>query len=105
MTALFPTPLLLYKQNHGGIEIPTQCMAELESLSLQMDCPEDVAQYIHRVGRTARFTAAGHALLYLTPGEQQMAQQLKVQAPGLLTPSLLFASTIPSSLLQPRQLP
>jgi len=44
---------------------------------LQMDCPEDVAQYIHRVGRTARFTAAGHALLYLTPGEQQMAQQLK----------------------------
>jgi len=44
---------------------------------LQMDCPEDVAQYIHRVGRTARFTSAGHSLLYLTPGEQAMVQQLK----------------------------
>ena len=42
-----------------------------------MDCPEDVPQYIHRVGRTARFTSAGHALMYLTPGEQGMLQQLK----------------------------
>ena len=24
---------------------------------LQVDCPEDVASYIHRVGRTARYTS------------------------------------------------
>ena len=26
---------------------------------LQVDCPEDVASYIHRVGRTARYTSGG----------------------------------------------
>jgi len=35
----------------------------------QLDCPEDVAAYIHRVGRTARYTAAGKALLLLDPSE------------------------------------
>ena len=43
----------------------------------QMDCPEDVAAYIHRVGRTARYMASGHALLLLTPSEAPaMTQQL-----------------------------
>lgn len=36
---------------------------------LQMDCPEDAATYVHRVGRTARFRAKGHALLVLLPSE------------------------------------
>ncbi|KAJ9516034.1 hypothetical protein QJQ45_024447 [Haematococcus lacustris] len=36
---------------------------------LQVDCPEDAAAYIHRVGRTARYLAAGRALLLLTPSE------------------------------------
>ncbi|MEW5308593.1 MAG: hypothetical protein WDW38_000538 [Sanguina aurantia] len=36
---------------------------------LQVDCPEDVATYIHRVGRTARYMAAGRALLLLEPSE------------------------------------
>lgn len=36
---------------------------------LQADCPEDAATYIHRVGRTARYMAAGRALMLLTPGE------------------------------------
>ena len=36
---------------------------------VQLDCPEDSETYIHRVGRTARFRSAGHALLVLLPSE------------------------------------
>eukprot|EP00271_Cylindrocystis_brebissonii_P005654 TRINITY_DN1781_c0_g1_i1.p1 TRINITY_DN1781_c0_g1~~TRINITY_DN1781_c0_g1_i1.p1 ORF type:complete len:902 (-),score=295.52 TRINITY_DN1781_c0_g1_i1:564-2894(-) len=39
---------------------------------VQLDCPEDVATYIHRVGRTARFTATGRSLLFLLPSERAM---------------------------------
>jgi ATP-dependent RNA helicase DDX10/DBP4 len=52
---------------------------------LQLDCPEDAQTYIHRVGRTARFRAKGHALLVLTPTE----------APGMLP--VLSAARIPIS--------
>ena len=38
---------------------------------LQLDCPEDVDQYIHRVGRAARAGRQGSALLLLTPREGQ----------------------------------
>jgi ATP-dependent RNA helicase DDX10/DBP4 len=38
---------------------------------IQVDCPEDVDTYIHRVGRTARYDAAGSALLFLLPSEQE----------------------------------
>ena len=38
---------------------------------LQADCPEDVASYIHRVGRTARYTHSGKGLLLLLPSEQK----------------------------------
>ncbi|KAL2609428.1 hypothetical protein R1flu_028001 [Riccia fluitans] len=44
---------------------------------VQMDCPEDVASYIHRVGRTARYTASGRSLLFLTPSEEAMLEDLK----------------------------
>ncbi|RUS21482.1 hypothetical protein BC937DRAFT_92598 [Endogone sp. FLAS-F59071] len=45
---------------------------------LQLDCPENADTYIHRVGRTARFDAAGQALLFLVPSEEQgMLEQLK----------------------------
>ena len=37
---------------------------------LQVDCPEDIDAYLHRVGRTARFTNAGRALLLLLPTER-----------------------------------
>ena len=37
---------------------------------VQMDCPESTDAYIHRVGRTARFTAGGRALLMLLPSEE-----------------------------------
>jgi ATP-dependent RNA helicase DDX10/DBP4 len=38
---------------------------------IQVDCPEDVDTYIHRVGRTARNNASGHALLMLLPSEHE----------------------------------
>ena len=38
---------------------------------VQLDCPEDADTYIHRVGRTARYDASGHALLFLLPSEEQ----------------------------------
>ncbi|XP_058112217.1 DEAD-box ATP-dependent RNA helicase 32 [Magnolia sinica] len=46
---------------------------------VQVDCPEDTAAYIHRVGRTARFTSEGSSILFLTPSEQEkMLENLKV---------------------------
>lgn len=36
---------------------------------VQLDCPEDTANYIHRVGRTARYNKQGKALLTLLPSE------------------------------------
>ncbi|KAL7549216.1 hypothetical protein ACHAWF_012506 [Thalassiosira exigua] len=45
---------------------------------VQADCPEDVAMYIHRVGRTARYTAGGKALLMVLPQEEEgMTKSLK----------------------------
>ena len=37
---------------------------------LQLDCPEDVTTYIHRVGRTARHTEEGEGILVLTPRQE-----------------------------------
>ena len=37
---------------------------------VQVDCPEDVATYIHRVGRTARYESKGRAVLFLDPSEE-----------------------------------
>lgn len=37
---------------------------------VQVDCPEDVATYIHRVGRTARYESKGRAVLFLEPTEE-----------------------------------
>lgn len=42
---------------------------------IQVDAPEDSAMYIHRVGRTARYTASGRALLLLMPQEEQSVLQ------------------------------
>lgn len=38
---------------------------------VQADCPEDVASYIHRVGRTARYINSGRGLILLVPSEQE----------------------------------
>ncbi|KAF2495953.1 P-loop containing nucleoside triphosphate hydrolase protein [Lophium mytilinum] len=38
---------------------------------VQVDCPEDVDTYIHRVGRTARYERDGKAVLFLAPSEEE----------------------------------
>lgn len=38
---------------------------------VQVDCPEDVDTYIHRVGRTARYERNGRAVLFLDPSEEE----------------------------------
>ncbi|KAJ1720877.1 ATP-dependent RNA helicase dbp4 [Coemansia erecta] len=44
---------------------------------VQLDCPEDCDTYLHRVGRTARYDAAGKGLLLLLPSEApEMARLL-----------------------------
>jgi hypothetical protein len=42
------------------------------------DCPEDVDTYIHRAGRTARYTNGGSSLLLLAPTEKPFLAKLKV---------------------------
>ncbi|KAL3508496.1 hypothetical protein ACH5RR_027897 [Cinchona calisaya] len=44
---------------------------------VQMDCPEDVAAYIHRVGRTARYLSGGRSVLFLMPSEMKMLNKLE----------------------------
>jgi ATP-dependent RNA helicase DDX10/DBP4 len=42
---------------------------------IQLDCPDDVDTYIHRVGRTARYQSEGKALLFLCPSEEKGISQ------------------------------
>ncbi|KAJ1662903.1 ATP-dependent RNA helicase dbp4 [Coemansia sp. RSA 1813] len=47
---------------------------------VQVDCPEDCDTYLHRVGRTARYEAAGKSLLLLLPSEApEMAKILQAR--------------------------
>ncbi|KAL3636767.1 hypothetical protein CASFOL_019066 [Castilleja foliolosa] len=43
---------------------------------VQVDCPDDVATYIHRVGRTARYVSSGKSILFLTTSETKMIEKL-----------------------------
>lgn len=38
---------------------------------VQLDCPDDVDTYIHRVGRTARYQSEGKGLIMLCPSEEE----------------------------------
>ena len=44
---------------------------------IQLDCPDDVDTYIHRVGRTARYQSEGKGLLFLLPSEEAMLRRLE----------------------------
>lgn len=44
---------------------------------VQVDCPEDVPSYIHRVGRTARYTSGGRSVIFLSPSEAKMIVELQ----------------------------
>ena len=62
---------------------------------VQADCPEDVPCYIHRVGRTARYTAEGKGLLLLTPSEMAFAKELTAAKVPLKTMRLNQAKNTP----------
>ena len=47
------------------------------SLLLQYNTPGDPADYVHRVGRTARIGLKGNALLFLTPAEVRENNHIK----------------------------
>ncbi|XP_058742954.1 DEAD-box ATP-dependent RNA helicase 32 [Vicia villosa] len=57
---------------------------------VQVDCPENVASYIHRVGRTARYKSDGKSVLFLLPSETQMIEKLE-------------AAKVPVHLLKPKK--
>merc|ERR1712070_682554 len=45
---------------------------------LQVDCPENITQYIHRVGRVARYLSTGRSMIFLLPEEKEnVLQQFK----------------------------
>lgn len=53
---------------------------------VQVDCPEDVETYVHRVGRTARYDAKGNALLLLLPTESEMLRALTMDNSFSISP-------------------
>lgn len=57
---------------------------------IQVDAPEDVDTYVHRVGRTARYQSKGNSLLFTLPSEEK----------GLLT--RLSEKKIPIGRIKPR---
>ena len=44
---------------------------------VQLDCPPNTDEYIHRVGRTARYHSGGQALLVLLPSESKFIKLLE----------------------------
>ncbi|KAI9183845.1 ATP-dependent RNA helicase dbp4 [Blastocladiella emersonii ATCC 22665] len=51
---------------------------------VQLDAPDSPETYIHRVGRTARYTDGGNALMFLLPSEEEgMLKAIADKAPGL----------------------
>ncbi|ERN19650.1 hypothetical protein AMTRI_Chr02g257360 [Amborella trichopoda] len=71
---------------------------------VQLDCPEDIPTYIHRVGRTARFTSGGKSLIFLLPSEKKMLENLQaakvpIQDTKANTKRLQSVSTLLASLL------
>ncbi|XP_017030009.1 probable ATP-dependent RNA helicase DDX10 [Drosophila kikkawai] len=66
---------------------------------VQLDCPEDVSQYIHRAGRSARNKTRGECLLVLTPSEEEyMISALKEQ----LNLNIRCVQIDPKKLFSPR---
>ena len=46
---------------------------------IQLDPPEDIAQYIHRVGRTARYKSDGNSVLFLGQKEINFMNELELR--------------------------
>lgn len=41
-----------------------------------MDCPDSLETYIHRIGRTARFSKKGKSVLFVDPSEIKFIENL-----------------------------
>lgn len=63
-----------------------------------MDCPSDVATYIHRVGRTARYNAGGKAVLFLEPSEIKMVEKLQDAKIPIIAKSVMYSTVLLSRL-------
>jgi len=50
---------------------------------VQMDCPDTVDSYIHRVGRTARYQSSGNSALFLLPSEEAFVSKLAAARIGV----------------------
>ncbi|KAG1369797.1 putative DEAD-box ATP-dependent RNA helicase 32 [Cocos nucifera] len=61
--------------------IPLKCLHG--RMKQNVDCPEDIPAYIHRVGRTARFTSEGKSVLFLLPSEKEMFTKLQAVEPKI----------------------
>jgi len=46
---------------------------------IQLDCPEDIQTYIHRVGRTARYKSNGNSILFVNPKEEKFVDVLRAR--------------------------
>ncbi|KAK6946948.1 protein of unknown function DUF4217 [Dillenia turbinata] len=68
---------------------------------VQVDCPDDVAGYIHRVGRTARYQSGGKAVLFLMPSEIEMLEKLKAAKVPIMTVKANTKRMLPMSSLLP----
>ena len=44
---------------------------------VQVDCPDDVESYIHRVGRTARYKSGGNSMIMILPSEVKFLESLE----------------------------
>ena len=44
---------------------------------VQVDCPDDMENYLHRIGRTARYKSNGKSLLFLLPSETKFLEKIK----------------------------
>jgi ATP-dependent RNA helicase DDX10/DBP4 len=44
---------------------------------IQLDCPEDLSTYIHRVGRTARYKSQGNSIIFVSKREEKFIEVIK----------------------------
>lgn len=76
-TAMFFT----FKEQKSGLLVSTNISSRGLDFPkvhwvLQMDCPDSVETYVHRIGRTARFNNKGKSLLFIDPSEIRFVEDL-----------------------------